>query len=455
LTGIFADFREKREIFKKSAIFTPAQGESMSSKRKIPASGINLFQLIYILIREYEESSGKKALNLSLGNPDLVPPPVVLELTSQFQKKPDLELHTYAEDKNINSFSEGMVRAFSGVDVSAKSHLKTVPIAGIKTASALLPLACGLHLKDRKDFHVVSHLPAYDVIGTWSTSYLGSNRIVWPLLAKDGMRMSRIQLEKALDEAKVSKPDLIFVIRPGNPASCGASRKEWEELIELCLDRGIRLVNDGAYTTLTATGAGATHVSLASVAQNYPELEWAEMFSMSKSFSDPGARLGVMVGSKEFVEDYILVKGNTDSGPVPGLMAGYGELFKDLEMSKKLLDDTYHIYRKRLDYLVPRLKSIGLRPACETTAGFFTLWSTPDQAFGLDLHKESEKRKISRSELFNRLVIEKTGIVGVHFQGAPGSDESFIRYAVCTDVLDPTFQKQFEPAIQSIQPTYV
>jgi aspartate/methionine/tyrosine aminotransferase len=97
------------------------------------------------------------------------------------------------------------------------------------------------------------------------------------------------------------------------------------------------------------------------------------MFSMSKSYSDPGARLGVMVGSKEFVEDFILVKGNTDSGPVPGLMAGYGELFKDLEKSKALLDETYKIYRKRLDYLVPKLKSIGLRPACETTAGFFTL----------------------------------------------------------------------------------
>jgi len=421
------------------------------SKRKIPASGINLFQLIYILIREYEESTGKKALNLSLGNPDLVPPPLVRELTAKFQGKPDLELHTYAEDKNINQFAEGMVRAFSGIDVTSKAHLRAVPIAGIKTASALLPLACGLHLKGREKFQLVSHLPAYDVIGTWTNSYLGANRIVWPLLAKDGMRMSTANLEQALHDAKVEKPDMIFVIRPGNPASCGASREEWKSLIELCLKRGIRLVNDGAYTTLS----DGSHVSLASVAQDYPELEWIEMFSMSKSYSDPGARLGVMVGSKDFVEDFILVKGNTDSGPVPGLMAGYGELFKDVEKSKALLDDTYKIYRKRLDYLVPKLKGIGLRPACETTAGFFTLWQTPDQAFGMDLHTESEKRKISRSELFNRLVIENCGIVGVHFQGAPASGESFIRYAVCTDVLDREFQSQFEPAIAKIKPTYV
>lgn len=422
----------------------------MISKRKIPASGINLFQLIYILIREYEEGSGKKALNLSLGNPDLVPVEEIREIKAQFQRKPDLELHTYGEDRNVNEFAEGMIRAFTGVDLKAKEHLRAVPIAGIKTASAIIPLACGLHLRDRKTFNLVSHLPAYDVIGTWTSSYLATNRIVWPLSGKDSMRMNMTLLKDALASAKVEKPDLIFVIRPGNPASCGASREEWKDLIEFCLARGTRLVNDGAYTTLS----GGSHVPLSVVAQDYPELEWLELLSMSKSYSDPGARLGVCLGSKEFLEDFILVKGNTDSGPVPTLMAAYGELFKDQTRAKKILRETYEIYRDRLGYLVPKLKGIGLAQACETTAGFFTLWKTPDFAFGRDLRKESEEKKISQSELFNRLVIEKTGIVGVHFQGAPGTGETYIRYAVCSDVLDSEFQRRFEEAIKTIQPRY-
>jgi aspartate/methionine/tyrosine aminotransferase len=422
----------------------------MASKRKIPASGINLFQLIYILIREYEESSGQKALNLSLGNPDLVPPAEIREIKSKFQLDPALEMHTYAEDKNLNQFCEGMIQAFTGLDIRTKSHLKAVPIAGIKTATAILPLACGMHLSDRSKFHVVSHLPAYDMIGTWSGPYLNSNRIVWPLSVKDSMRMNLDALKTSLQNAKVEKPDLIFVIRPGNPASCGATREEWKQLIEFCIERGIRLVNDGAYTTLT----DGAHIPLAQVAQDYSELEWIEMLSMSKSTSDPGARLGVLFGSREFVEDFILVKGNTDSGPAPTLMAAYGELFKDQEKTKKILHETYQIYRSRLDYLVPKLKSIGMRMACETTSGFFTLWNTPDFAFGVDLREESEKKKISRSELFNRMVIEKTGIVGVHFQGAPGTGESFIRYAVCSDVLDPVFKKRFEEAIVQIRPKY-
>jgi aspartate/methionine/tyrosine aminotransferase len=120
-----------------------------------------------------------------------------------------------------------------------------------------------------------------------------------------------------------------------------------------------------------------------------------------------------------------------------------------------LLDETYQIYRRRLDYLVPQLKAIGLQQACETTAGFFTLWKTPDFAFGKNLKDEAQSKKVSQSELFNRLVIEKTGIVGVHFQGAPGTGETFIRYAVCSDVLAPEFKKRFEAAIKEIQPRYV
>jgi len=427
--------------------------------RKIPASGINLFQLIYILISEYEAKHAGhpdgKVLNLSLGNPDLIPAPEVLALKARFADRPDYDLHTYAEDKNLNRFCEGLIEAFTGLKLEAYPHLRATPIAGIKTATAILPLACGLHLKGREHFRVVTNLPAYDVMGTWAGGYLGSNRIIWPLSARNGMKMRLEDLRAAVDSAG-TKPDLIFVIRPGNPASAGANRAEWEALIPYCTENGIRLVNDGAYTTLTDPSSG-NHVPLALVAKDHPALEWAELYSVSKSTSDPGQRLGVMLGSKEFVEDFNLIKGNTDSGPVPLGMMAYGELFKDAALAKKLLAETYGVYRKRLDVLVPKLRAIGLRPACETTSGFFTLWLTPDEAFGIDLVKESATRGLPRAEVYNRLVIERTGIVGVHFTGpklADGSTESFIRYAVCTDVTTPEFTRRFDTAISRIQPRY-
>lgn len=418
--------------------------------RLIPPAGINLFQLIYVLIREYRERTGLEPLNLSLGNPDGVPPAAIRALKAKYSQDPGYDYHTYAEDKNLNRFAEAMVSLHGGIDVDKFPALRALPIAGIKTASALIPLACALHLPDRTrrdSFRVASNLPAYDVIGTWSASYLGARRTVWPLTSADNMRLNVARLKEALKKDGADRADLVFVIRPGNPAAVGASAADWKVLISYCLEKGMRLVNDGAYAGLAAAG---THATLASVAKDYPALEWLELYSVSKSYNDPGARLGALVGSKDFVEDFILVKGNTDSGPVPGVMAAYGEFLNTPAAARAALDDIRGLYEKRLAYLIPALKKAGLKPACATEAGFFTLWKTPKEAFGKKLPEEN------RHEAFNRAVITETGIVGVHFSapGDSGTPEPLIRYAVCADVLDKKFQERLEAGLARIKPVY-
>jgi aspartate/methionine/tyrosine aminotransferase len=424
--------------------------------RRIPATGINLFQLIYILIREYTEKTGLPPLNLSLGNPDGIPIEAIRKLKAQYALDPGYDYHTYAEDKNLLDFAEGMVELHGGIRYKDYPHLQAVPVAGIKTASALIPLACGLHLPDRKrreGFVVASNLPAYDVIGTWSQSYLAAKRVVWPLLTTDNMRLKVARLKTALKEAKLKRADLVFVIRPGNPAAVGASKQDWKELIEFCLEHRTRLVNDSAYSGLAEAGH---HTPLAQVAKDYSELEWIELYSVSKSFNDPGARLGAMVGSKDFVEDFILVKGNTDSGPVPSVMAAYGAFFSDRAFARKTLDDLRGLYEERLAYVVPKLKAAGLKPACNTDAGFFTLWKAPRKVLGVELAKDPRTRDLPAHEAFNRLVISETGIVGVHFQGCSvnGKQDPLIRYAVCTDVLDRGFQRRFEEQLALWKPQY-
>jgi LL-diaminopimelate aminotransferase len=411
--------------------------------RQIPAAGINLFQLIYVLIREYTEKTGKPPMNLSLGNPDGVPPEAIRALKARYALDPGYDYHTYAEDKNLHAFAEGMVELHGRIKVADKPHLRALPTAGIKTASALIPLACGLHLPDagrRDGFVVASNLPAYDVIGTWSQQYLAAKRVVWPLRAEGGMRLELDLLKEALRSQGHDRADLVFVIRPGNPAAVGASEADWRALIEYCIEKKTRLVNDAAYAGLTV---GAAHTPLAAVAQDYPELEWLELYSVSKSFNDPGARLGALAGSKDFVEDYVMIKGNTDSGPVPGVMAAYGEFFKDRPAARAALDGLRELYERRLAYVIPKLKAAGLRPACGTDAGFFTLWQVPRRVLGREL-----PAGMPAHEAFNRLVIGETGLVGVHFPGP------FIRYAVCADVLDPAFQSRFERELARLKPEY-
>jgi aspartate/methionine/tyrosine aminotransferase len=200
----------------------------------------------------------------------------------------------------------------------------------------------------------------------------------------------------------------------------------------------------------------AKHATLASVAKDYPRLEWIEMYSVSKSFNDPGARLGAIVGSQDFVEDYILVKGNTDSGPVPSVMAAYGTFFADRAAARASLSTLRQLYKRRVDYVIPKLTAAGLRPACATDAGFFTLWRAPRRVLGVDLKSDPRTKDMPPHEAFNRLVISETGIVGVHFMGSPvdGRPDPLIRYAVCTDVLDSQFQKRFEEQLSRLKPGY-
>lgn len=413
--------------------------------RRIPDSGINLFQLIYVLLGQYREQSGKDPLNLSLGNPDGIPPKEILELESRFTKNPAYDYHTYAEDKNLLGFAEQMVFLHSRVELSKYPHLEAFPIAGIKTAGPLLLLACQAGI-------YASNLPAYDIVGVWGEKYLRSRRIVWPLLSVDNMRLNVGRLKEAVVRSGNPHLDLIFTVRPGNPAAVGASTQDWRELISFCLEHKTRLVNDGAYAGL----AGEKHVTLASVAKDYPELEWAEMYSVSKSFNDPGARLGAIVGARDFIRDYLMVKGNTDSGPVPSIMAAYGQFFKDQARAQRVLSELRGLYRRRLEYVIPLFKKSGLIAACGTEAGFFTLWKVPREVLGIDLVKEAERGNFNLAEAFNRIVISKTGLAGVHFLGQDekGNTEPLIRYAVCADVLNPQFKERFETALQSLHPRY-
>ena len=418
--------------------------------RRLPASGINLFQQIYLLAREYTERTGEGLLDLSLGNPDGVPPEALRALKAKYARSSSRDYHTYAEDRDLNDFAAGMVRLHGGIDVKDFPKLRALPIAGIKTASALIPLACGLHLPDkdsRTTFRVASNLPAYDVIGTWSDAYLGARRTVWPLVCADRLRLNLDRLKDALRRDGASRADLIFVVRPGNPAAVGANSSEWKALIKFCLEKGTRLVNDGAYAGLAAEGS---HVPLAQVAKDYPDLEWLELYSVSKSFNDPGARLGALVGSKDFVEDFVLVKGNTDSGPVPGVMAAYGEFLHDGAAAQKALDAIRILYERRLSYLIPKLRSAGLKQACPTEAGFFTLWKVPKSILGTALPEED------RHEAFNRAVITVAGIAGVHFSGlgADGTQEPLIRYAACADLLNKNFQARLEENLRKLKPVY-
>src|SRR4051812_43073565 len=96
--------------------------------RRIPAAAINLFQLIYTLIEEYQAKSGQPALNLSLGNPDGIPEEAVRQLKAAYSEDPGYDYHTYAESRDLLGFASSMVELHGRIRPAEHPHLQAVPI---------------------------------------------------------------------------------------------------------------------------------------------------------------------------------------------------------------------------------------------------------------------------------------------------------------------------------------
>jgi aspartate/methionine/tyrosine aminotransferase len=225
--------------------------------------------------------------------------------------------------------------------------------------------------------------------------------------------------------------DLIMMNYPHNPSGQVASREWLRQICEVCSARHIRLFNDAAYIVLSYA---ADSVTLTEIAADYPELSWAEAFTAAKLIGNgTGWHVGGMVGSPDFIGDLKVVKGKTDTGFVAPMAAGVVAAF---ENDQEGIAGYREMYRGRLKQLTGLLTRHGMRLALEPAAGFFTLWLIPTRAFG---------QKIESAEHFNVLMIERTGVVGVHFPG-------YVRYAVCADI--DAMAKEIEEAFIQAEVAY-
>ncbi len=399
----------------------------------------NLFQRIKRYVREYEAEHGEgSSINVAVGEPDTAPPQTLLDMTAEVVKINESWIHTYWDNRDPGEFCRTMIRQITGFDVKNHDHLDTLVLPGEKPMLGLLPISCGANRADvpYKNKGFVRTAPAYDLVGTWA-DYLGEEAFVWELNSADNFKLNLETLPK-LD----TPPRMIITVKPGNPCPAGANHEDWEELIKYCIQYDIRLVNDAAYTSLTHK----SHTPLCMVAKDFPELDWIEYFSISKTLSACGWRLGAAVGSEDFISELAKVKGNADSGPFGPALVACEQYFKT-EKSKKEITDIQKMYQRRLDMAIPIFEKAGFKLACPTDAGFFMLFHCPKKING-EMVKDSED--------FNKKMINKLGFVGVPFSGAKINEEQeqFIRYSVCADFEDKNFVNRIISAFEKIEISY-
>jgi len=371
-------------------------------KSLLPSGGVNLFQGIKAKCRA-AEASGQKLYRLSIGQPA---GPALLSARKAASEAvmSDLEsMHEYQDNGSpgIPDFAKRFVQAHFSFNLAGKD-VEYLPIPGNKPMLGLAELACGA---SQNQFIIgTTDKPGYPTPTDWA-KYLRLNQYSLPLNVENKFRF------RAADIKKGTK--LLMVNYPHNPSGQVATKEWWREICEHCAKNDIRLFNDNPYYILSHVKDSSP---LTETAMDMPELSWAEAFSASKVISNGcGWRVGAMVGSPDFIGDIATIKGNTDSGFAAPMAIG---ALNALENDKAGVASSRELYNHRIKLLVKILTAKGMRLAIEPGAGFFTLWKRPDTAFG---------EVIKDAGHFNFMMIEKTGVVGVHF-------EPYMRYAVTSDV---------------------
>ena len=386
-------------------------------RSRLPAGGGNIFQKIRAK-RAEAAGQGMQLFDLSIGEPKGAALISARKAARDAVMSDEEAMHAYQYNDcpAVPDFARRFVIAHL-TRVMPEGRVEYLPIPGIKPIIGLLPLACGCALEDVTVATMTK--PGYPIPADWCAYHVNVTHYPLPLNVQNQFRFSASDIETGTS--------LVMTNYPHNPSGQIATADWLHTVCQHCSDNDIRLFNDAAYFSLSHSEDSAT---LAEVAIDYPDLSWAEAYTAAKLIGNgTGWHVGAMIGSPDFMADVKEVKGKTDAGIVAPMAAG---AIAALEEDQVGIAQYREMYRARLDSLIGVMSDYGMRIAAQPQAGFYTLWEAPSRAFG---------ERMDSSEAFNFAMIDKVGVVGVHFPGC-------IRYAVCADVaaIEIGLRKAFEAA---------
>jgi LL-diaminopimelate aminotransferase len=388
---------------------------------RLGSGGENVLQTIRAK-RSEAQGRGVRLIDLSIGEPK---GPALLsarQAAAAAVMSDDEAMHAYQYNASpgVPDFAPRFIKAHVRRPFQSGA-VDYLPIPGIKPILGLVPLACGC--ADQRITVATMTSPGYPIPADWCAYH--------PLVTHSALPLNPANMFRFAPDEIPPGTDLIMMNYPHNPSGQVASQQWLQKICEVCSARQIRLFNDAAYVVLSYA---PDSVTLSDIAPDFQELSWAEAFTAAKLIGNgTGWHVGAMVGSPDFIGDLKVVKGKTDTGFVAPMAAGVVAAF---EHDQTGIARYREIYRTRLRRLIELLTGQGMRLALEPAAGFFTLWLIPTRAFG---------QKIESAEHLNFLMIERTGVVGVHFQ-------HYVRYAVCADI--DAMAKEIEEAFMQAEVSY-
>ncbi|OEU67312.1 MAG: alanine transaminase [Desulfovibrio sp. S3730MH75] len=284
---------------------------------------------------------GEDIIDLGMGNPDLPTPQHIVDKLCEAAQKP--ANHRYSASKGIKGLRREMGAWYKRrYDVDLDIDQEIVVTMGAKEGLAHLALV----MLSPGDV-VFAPDPSYP-IHPYASIIAGADVRTIPM-AHD--RDFFEDLEMAMRQTW-PKPKLLIINFPHNPTGITAEIPFFEKIVDFAKENDLLVIHDLAYADFTFDGYKAPSFLQARGAKDVG----VEFFSLSKSYSMPGWRVGFCCGNQEMVQALTRIKSYLDYGLFqPIQIAACAALSGPQECVREMMD----IYQDRRDALCEGLQRIG------------------------------------------------------------------------------------------------
>ena len=292
-------------------------------------------------MRAAARASGEDIIDLGMGNPDLPPPPHVIDKLVEVAQKPDA--HGYSQSKGIPGLRRAQANYYArrfGVDVDPETEV--VVTMGSKEGLASLATA----ITEPGDV-ILAPNPSYP-IHTFGFIIAGATIRAVPTTPDERYWES---LERAM-AFTVPRPSILVVNYPSNPTAETVDLGFYERLVAWARENKVWVLSDLAYSELYFDGKPTVSILQVPGAKDVA----IEFTSLSKTYSMAGWRMGFAVGNKTLIAAMTRVKSYLDYGAFTPIQAA---AVAALNGPQDIVEQNRQLYHKRRDVLVESFGRAG------------------------------------------------------------------------------------------------
>jgi len=342
---------------------------------------------------------GEDIVDLGMGNPDLPTPRHIVQKVIEATRNP--RNHRYSASKGIAKLRAAICDWYRRrYDVELDPETEAIVTMGAKEGLAHLALA----VLGPGDV-ILSPNPTYP-IHPYSAIIAGGDVRSIPL-SQDRDFFEDLQAAVRLTWPH---PKMLIISFPHNPTTKVVELEFFQKVVDFAKENDLMVVHDFAYADLCFDGYKAPSFMQAKGAKEVG----VEFFSLSKSYSMAGWRVGFAVGNPQLIHALARIKSYLDYGifqpiQIAAIIALNGD--------QQCVEEIVKIYEKRRDTLVNGLARAGWH--VEKPKGTMFVWAKIPEEFS---HMGSLE--------FSKFLLEKAKVAVSPGVGFGEYGDGYVRFAL-------------------------